>query len=115
MAADARYLVEVLGARLVFSVEAMQTRAAMVDLADGSPPILLTDHLEGERAVLVYRVASLEGSMADLEGRGWERQAPFEIPHGPCCSFTTPGGHRIAIYEAVRPGATEHFAGRHDF
>jgi hypothetical protein len=34
---------------------------------------------------------------------------------GPCCSFTTPGGHRIAVYELTRPEVAAHFAGRRDF
>jgi hypothetical protein len=34
---------------------------------------------------------------------------------GPCCSFITPSGHRIAIYELTRPGVATHFDGRFDF
>jgi hypothetical protein len=50
-----------------------------------------------------------------MEARGWQREGTFEIPHGPVCSFTTPGGHRLAVYELTRPEAEEHFAGRRDF
>ena len=42
-------------------------------------------------------------------------RAMFEIPHGPCCSFRTPSGHRIALYQLTRPEVAEHFAGRFDF
>ena len=115
VAAEARYFADVLGARLVFAIEAMGTRVAMLELTAEPPALLLAGHLAGERPVLVHRVADLDAAIAELEGRGWEPQPRFEIPHGPCCSFETAGGHRIAIFELTRPGATEHFAGRRDF
>jgi len=105
----------VLGGRLVFAIEAMGTRVAAVDLTEGGPRVLLTDHLEGDRPVLVYRVADLETTLGELEARGWERAGVLEIPQGPCVSFTIPGGHRIAVYERSRPDVEEHFAGRRDF
>jgi len=114
-AADVRYFTEVLGARLVFAVEGMGTRVAMVELGDASPRLLLAGHLHGERPVLVYRVASLSVALDDMEARGWDREGTFEIPHGPVCSFRTPGGHRIAGDELTRPEVEEHFAGRRDF
>ena len=115
VAEDVRYFTEVLGANLVFAVEGMGTRVAMVELGEESPRLLLAGHLEGERPVLVYRVASLQDTLDELEARGWEREGTFEIPHGPVCSFRTPGGHRLAVYELTRPDADEHFAGRRDF
>jgi hypothetical protein len=115
VAAEVAYFTGVLGAELVFAIEAMGTRVAMVRLAAGPPDVLLAGHLEGERPVLVYRVADLDRAMDELERRGWEREAPFGIPHGPCCAFTAPGGHRLAIYELTRPEVAEHFAGRRDF
>jgi hypothetical protein len=115
VAADRDYFTEVLGGRLVFAVEAIGTRVAAIELARGSPLVLLTDHLGGERPVLVYRVADLEVALAVLESRGWGRTRSFEIPHGPCCSFTGPGGHRIALYQLTRPEAARHFDGRRDF
>jgi hypothetical protein len=75
----------------------------------------LADHLEGEQPILVYRVAALDDAMRELEGRGWTREPSFGIPHGPCCSFSTPGGHRLAIYELTRPEVPARFAGRRDF
>jgi len=63
----------------------------------------------------VYRVADLDRSIRGLEARGFEPERRLEIPHGPCCSFRTPGGHRIALYQLVRPGVAEHFEGRRDF
>jgi hypothetical protein len=115
VAADARYFRDVLGGRLVFAVEAMGARVAMLELTESPPRLLLADHLDGDRPILIYRVEDLRGAMRELEDRGWERGRTVEIPPGPCCSFRGPGGHRLAIYEAVRPGVIEHFAGRRDF
>jgi hypothetical protein len=112
---DLKYFVEVLGGRAVFAIDAMGTKVAAVELTERPPLVLLTDHVEGERPILVYRVDDLAKSLADLAAQGWEREGTFEIPHGPCCSFRTPGGHRIALYELVRPEVAEHFAGRFDF
>jgi hypothetical protein len=72
VAADARYFTEVLGGRLAFSIEGMGTRVAKVDLTDGPPHILLTDHLEGDRPVFIYRVADLDEAMRELKKRGWK-------------------------------------------
>jgi hypothetical protein len=115
VAGEARALVELLGARLVFAIEAMGTRVAMLELSPEPPAILLAGHLSGERPVLVYRVADLDRAVSSLAERGWEPQPRFEIPQGPCCSLLLPGGHRVAMYEPTRPGVTEHFAGRMDF
>jgi hypothetical protein len=115
VATDLAYLTEVLGGRVVFAVEAMGTRVAAVQLTTGPPLVLLADHVEGERPILVYRVADLGAALAGLEARGWQRQRTLEIPHGPCCSFQTPGGHRIALYELTRPEVVAHFNGRRDF
>ena len=113
--ADLRYFTAVLGGRAVFAIDGMGTKVAAVELTDGPPLVLLTDHVEGERAILVYRVDDLPKTLDDLAARGWEREGTFEIPHGPCCSFRTPGGHRVALYELERPEVADHFAGRFDF
>ena len=115
VAADVAYFTEVLGTKLTFAVEGMGTRVAMVELTEGPPRLLLAGHLEGERPVMVYRVADLERAKRELEARGWKRGHTLEIPHGPVCSFTTPGGHRLAIYQLARPEVGEHFEGRRDF
>jgi hypothetical protein len=116
VAADAAYYTDVLGGRLVFAIEGMGTRVAMVELTDEPPRILLAGHLEGDRPILVYRVDDLRAAMAELEGRGWVRGHSLEIPQGPVCSFSAPGGQRIAIYELARPGVVESsFVGRRDF
>jgi hypothetical protein len=115
VAADVQYFTEVPGAKLTFAVEGMGTRVAMVEMTEGPPRILLAQHLEGERPVMVYRVADLQQAAQALEARGWKQGHSLEIPHGPVCSFATPGGHRLAIYQLARPEVGEHFAGRRDF
>ena len=115
VAADMEYFTAVLGGRLIFAVEGMGTRVAMVELTDDPPHILLAGHLHGDQPVLVYRVDDRAVAMRELEDRGWQPEPTFEIPHGPVSSFRTPGGHRIAIYQLVRPEVGEHFAGRRDF
>ena len=115
VAADVVDFTTVLGGRLVFAIEDGGIRVAMVELGSGPPPVLLTDHVEGERPILVYRVTDLAVAVAELARRGWTPRRSLEIPPGPCTSFTTPGGHRIALYELVRPGVLGHFEGRRDF
>jgi hypothetical protein len=114
-AADVRFLTDVLGGAVVFAIDEMGTRVAMVSLTEEPPRIILAEHLEGERPILIYRVASLDDAMAALETRGWQRERTLEIPTGPCCSFRSPGGHRIALYERTRPFVEASFAGRRDF
>jgi hypothetical protein len=116
VAADVAYFTEVLGAELIFAIDGMGTRVAMVALTDEPPRILLAGHLDGDQPVLVYRVDDLTAAMAELEGRGWTPGHTLEIPQGPVCSFTTPGGQRLAIYQLSRPGVEEaSFVGRRDF
>jgi hypothetical protein len=115
VAADVAYFTNVLGAELAFSVEGMGARVAMLRLTEGPPHVLLTDHLEGERPILIYRVTDLDATMRSLKAHGWKKHQTLEIPMGPCCSFNTPGGHRIAIYELSRPQVLAHFLGRRDF
>ena len=105
----------VLGGRVVFAIEDGGTRVAAVELSNEGPLVLLTDHLSGERPILVYRVADLLETIAALEDRGWERGRSLEIPQGPCMSFSMPGGHRIALYQLVRPQVGAQFEGRRDF
>ena len=116
VAADVTYFTEVLGGSLIFAIDGMGTRVAMVALTEDPPRILLAGHLEGETPVLVYRVDDLSSAMAELESRGWRQGHTLEIPQGPVTSFTAPGGQRLAIYQLTRPGIEEaNFAGRRDF
>lgn len=116
VAADTTYFEDVLGARVVFAIEGMGTRVAMVELSTEPPRILLAGHLEGDRPVLVYRVPDLDAAVGELQARGWRGGHALEIPQGPVHTFTAVGGQRIAIYELTRPGVIESsFEGRRDF
>jgi catechol 2,3-dioxygenase-like lactoylglutathione lyase family enzyme len=115
VAADVRYFTDVLGAELVFAIDGMGTRVAMVRLAESPPRLLLADHVEGDAPILVYRVPDLDAALAELKKRRWKRGRMLELPPGPACSFTAPGGQRIAVYEPTRPEVVESFAGRRDF
>jgi hypothetical protein len=115
VAGDATYWVNVLGARLVFAVEGMGARVAMLELGSSGPRILLTDHLEDQRTVLIYRVEDLAQAKEELRSKGWKRGRSIDIPHGPCTSFATPGGQRVAVYQLTRPEVANHFVGRMDF
>jgi hypothetical protein len=114
VAADVTYFTDVLGARRLFAIDDGGVRVAMLELSEG-PRVLLTDHLDGDAPILVYRVADLQWAADDLTTRGWTGGRALEIPQGPCVSFSTPGGQRIAIYERSRPGVEDHFLGRRDF
>jgi hypothetical protein len=115
VAKDVEYFTGVIGAELAFAVEGMGARVAMLRLTTGPPHVLLTDHLDGDRPIFIYRVADLDAALVDLKARGWKKAQTLEIPMGPCCSFMTPGGHRIAVYELTRPEVADHFLGRRDF
>ena len=113
--ADVDWFTSVLGARRLFAIDDGGVRVAMLELSEGPPRILLTDHLEGDASILVYRVDDLERTLAELTGRGWQPGRRLEIPQGPCASFRSPGGQRLAVYERSRPGVEAHFIGRFDF
>ena len=113
--AEARYLTDVLGGRLVFAIERFGTRVAMVELGEASPHLLLARHLEGERPVLIYRVADIDAAIARLEEQGWQAEPKFEIPPGVCCAIRAEGGHRIGIYERTRNWIEDRLSWRFDF
>ena len=112
---DLTYFIDVLGGRLRFAVEGMGARVAAIELAPPPPLLLLADHVKGGTPILVFRVPNLRQELSALSQRGWEREATFEIPHGPICSFRAPGGQRIAVYQLTRPQAAATFEGRKDF
>ena len=115
VAAEASYFTDILGGELVFAIESGGTRVAAIRLTGGPPLFLLADHVEGDRPILVYRVDDLAASLVELRARGWQPVGTFDIPHGPCCSFRTSGGHRVALYQLTRPEVAAHFEGRRDF
>ena len=113
--ADLAFYRDVLGARVVFAIEAMGTRVAEVSLSPEGPRLILAGHLAGETPVLLHRVSSLEETVEELSGRGFAPEHRVELPLGPCVTFRTPGGQRLGLYELTRPEVDEHFAGRADF
>lgn len=112
---DLAFFTDVIGGVVVFAIEAFGARVAQVRLSEGSPRLLLADHLDGEAPVLVYRVTDFDATLAQLERRGLGLDGRFSIPHGPCAAVRAPGGQRLAIYELTRPQVDEHLAGRLDF
>ena len=115
VARDLAFYTEVLDAEVVFAIEAFGTRVAEVRLSEGTPRILLAEHLEGDAPVLVFRVADLDAAVAELRRRGLDTGERFGFPHGPCVEVHSPGGQRLAVYELTRPEADARLAGRHDF
>lgn len=115
VAADLKHFADKVGAELVFAIEAFGTRMAMVRLSPDPPALLLAGHLEGDQPVLVHRVADLELAIAELEDRGVEIGARFEIPYGPGVELVSPGPQRLALYQLTRPDASERLAHRRDF
>jgi hypothetical protein len=115
VATDMADLVDAFGARVIFAIDDGGTRVAMLELTDHPPRILLTDHVDGDRAILVYRVDDHAAATAELQERGWTPERSLEIPQGPVSSYRSRGGHRIAVYQDSRPTVIAHFEGRHDF
>jgi hypothetical protein len=105
--------VEELGAELVWKVRGAGTVVACLRLSADGPDLMLSGHLEGDVPILIYRVDDYAATVGRLREAGIELHE-LEIPHGPCASFTAPGGQRLAVYELTRPGAADRFAGRID-
>ncbi len=115
VARDLGYYRDVLGAEIVFAIEAFGTRVAQVNLSDGGPRLLVAQHMEGEAPFVLHRVADLDAAVAELERRGASIEAGFGFPHGPAVALRTPGGQRLAFYELTRPEADQRLGGRRDF
>jgi hypothetical protein len=115
VARDLGYYRDVLGAEVVFAIEAFGTRVAQVRLTEGGPRLLLAQHLEGEAPVVIHRVDDLDATVTGLEERGATIEAEFGFPHGPAAELRTPGGQRLAFYELTRPEADQRLEGRMDF
>ena len=114
VAADTRHFVDVLGGTTTFAIDDGGTRVAMIALGAEPPNVLLTDHLDTEAPILVYRVDDLAREVERLKNNGVDGWR-LELPMGPAFSFRAPGGQRFALYEPTRPGVVEQFRGRHDF
>jgi hypothetical protein len=114
VASDLAYFTDVLGGTTIFAIDDGGTRVAMVQLGAEPPRLLLTDHLDTDAPILVFRVDDLDAQLARLRANdvdGWR----LELPMGPAFSWTAPGGQRVAIYEPTRVGVVAHFEGRRDF
>ena len=114
VAADVDHFTTALGGELAFAIERFGTRVAMVRLAAG-PAVLVAEHLEGDQPVLVFRVAGLEETIAELEASGVTLGERFEIPPGEGVLLELPGPQRMAVYEETRPERIASIEGRRDF
>ena len=110
--AEAERYAGTLGAELIWKVRAMGTTVACVRVAEAGPAILLSGHLQGPGAVLVYRVPDYPATVQLLRQRSVAVHE-LEIPHGPCATFTL-AGQRYAVYQLTRPHAVHLFDGRID-
>jgi hypothetical protein len=110
---EALRYVQILGAELVWKVRGMGTTVACVRAGEQGPVILLSGHLQGPGAILVYRVQDYAATVAHLRARHIAVHE-LEIPHGPCATFTMEAGQRYAVYQLVRPDAVHLFDGRID-
>ena len=115
VAADIERYTDGLGAELVFAIERFGTRVAMVRADPDGPALLLAEHLEGERPILIFRVADLDAASAQLRERGVELGSAFEMPYGHGVQVKLPGPQRVAVYERSRGERGEGLAGRRDF
>jgi len=104
------FCTKLLGGEAVFSIRGFGTRVAAVRFGEG-PLLLFAEHLEGQRPILIFRVDNFAEAIATLKKHGVKGEQ-LEIPHGPCFSFSTSGGQRLAISELTRPDVNTHFAGR---
>lgn len=113
--ADVGFYRDVLGARVVFAIEAMGTRVAEVAIGSEGPRFVLAGHLAGEAPLFLHRVSDLDETLVELGARGLALEHRVELPLGPCATFRSPGGQRLGLYQLTRPEVGEHFAGRADF
>lgn len=115
VAADIAHYVDGVGGEVVFAIERFGTRVAMIELAPGSPKLLLAQHLEGDAPVLLFRVDTLDVAIAELAGRGVEVGERFEFPYGWDAESRGPAPQRIAVYERSMAQRGDSLAGRRDF
>jgi hypothetical protein len=111
--AEAQRYAGTLGAELVWKVRGMGTTVACLRVAEGGPAILLSGHLRGTGAILVYRVQDYAATVGRLRQQNVTVHE-LEIPHGPCATFTMEAGQRYAVYQLARPEAVHLFDGRID-
>ena len=109
------FYTEALGGELLWRIREGDTWVAAIRLGAASPLVVLANHLEPGRGLLIYRARSLVETQRALTSHGWSVEGePFELPQGPCVVFRDPGQQRLGAYERVRPAMDEHFQGRFD-
>ena len=113
--ASVRYYTEVIGGELLWKIHAYGVWVACVALSrDERPYVLLADHIERKDVMLIYQVANLEETIAELTPKGWKEMNRIEIPPGPCCIFRDPAGNALVVYENTRPYVMKEFRGKID-
>jgi predicted enzyme related to lactoylglutathione lyase len=115
VAADLEHYSSAFGAEVVFAVERFGTRVAMVRVTPDSPGLLLAEHLAGDQAILIFRVADLEAATVEITNRGGRIGDRFEMPYGIGAQLITPGPQRLAIYQATHADRGRSITGRRDF
>ena len=87
----------------------------MVRLTADSPGLLLAEHLAGDQAILIFRVADLGEAITEIRKDGGRIGDRFEMPYGIGAELITPGPQRLAIYEATHAERGRSMTGRRDF
>lgn len=104
---DLAYYRDTLGAPLVWHFNKFGAQVAAFRVAAG-PLVILADHRPAGTCMPVFAVDDVEATAASLKTRGWQPEAgPFEIPDGPCYTFTDRSGNSFALLGKARPGALE--------
>src|SRR5581483_6107558 len=98
---------------LVWKIRGMGTVVACLRVSGAGPEILLSGHLDGDQPILIYRVPDYGAAVASLRAAGVALHE-VELPPGPCATFRSDDGQRLAVYERTRPFVVEQFAGRID-
>jgi hypothetical protein len=75
----------------VFAVERLGTPVAMVQLTSDAPELLLTAHLEGAQAILIFRVANSETTMREIIEHCGQIGGRFEMPPAVGARLRPPG------------------------
>ena len=103
-----------LGARLRFKIRAFDTTVAGLEVVDDGPLVVLAGHLGAGPPILVHRVGDYRAAVEALRAAGVGELHEIEIPHGPCATFRSVAGERLAVYELTRPEVPARFEGRVD-
>jgi hypothetical protein len=86
--------VRTLGTELVWKVRGMGTTVACLRVSESGPAILLSGHLQGQGAILVYRVQDYAATVAQLRARNLAVHE-LEIPARPVRDVHDGGGAEV--------------------